>query len=130
MGEMGMKLWQVLYQNADVHLKNILNSSNYNPCCESDNKTLHMGYRIDIMYNDIEASKKASQLIADYESLGYKHCKVLSPVEAVEIDPFLKEFCKNHSKKDNSLQWQDNALALWRPAGCIDTHVFLPKFYA
>ena len=131
MGEMGMKLWQDLYLNADVHLKKILVESNFNPCFEQINekKSLHHGYRIDLILNDDNASKKTSQIIADYQILGYKNCKILTPSETVEIDSFLKDFCINNSKENNESEWQDNVLALWRPAGCIDTHLFLPKFF-
>jgi len=47
-------------------------------------------------------------------------------------DPFLTSFCVNNSVVDEcgERQWKGDAVALWRPGGCIDTQTFLPKFYA
>lgn len=134
MGKMSMDLWQKFYDEADAELKNILIASNYNPCREmsqSGSKLLHEGYRIDIIYNVANAAARAEDMIADYQSLGYQNCTLLSPSEVMEIDPFLKEFCEDHSKKndDGALQWNNDSVALWRPGGCIDTKIFLPKFY-
>ncbi|MBS0656217.1 MAG: hypothetical protein JSR46_10600, partial [Verrucomicrobia bacterium] len=66
-----------------------------------------------------------------YNSLGYNACTILTPQEVVAIDPFLLDFCASHSQINDTgeHQWNDDSVALWRPGGCIDTSVFLPKFY-
>jgi len=53
LGKISMDLWQDLYDHADVELKGILEESNFNPCRDPRNtekKTLHDGYRIDLIY--------------------------------------------------------------------------------
>lgn len=134
LGKMSMDLWQNMYDEADAELKTILRDSNFNPCHESPvegPKALHNGYRIDIIYNIPNAIERAKGMKADYEGLGYKNCAILSPTEVMKIDPFLTDFCKNHATRDakGTLQWNNDSIALWRPGGCIDTKVFLPKFY-
>ncbi len=128
MGKLSMDLWKEIYDTADSDFKEILKSANFNPCCEpsSENKALHDGYRIDIIYNVSNAHERADNMIHDYEALGYKHCAVLSPAEVLAIDPFLRDFCEAHS---NNNVWNNDAIALWRPGGCIDAQVFLPKLY-
>ena len=90
------------------------------------------GYRIDLIYNVPNAVEPAQAMKYDYEGLSYRQCKILSPAQVMAIDPFLSYFCKSHSTVDGAgvAQWHNDSLALWRPGGCIDTHVFLPKFYA
>lgn len=134
LGKMSMGLWQKMYDEADNELKEILKDSNYNPCCEllsGEEKSLHKGYRIDLIYSIADAASRAKEMKADYESLGYKNCAILSPIEVMAIDPFLSDFCHMHSQFDErgNLQWNDDSVALWRPGGCIDTRIFLPKFY-
>jgi hypothetical protein len=133
LGKMSMNLWQHIYDNADSVLKNILEESNFNPCREprKDTGELHDGYRIDLIYNVHNAKARANAMKADYEGLGYSNCKILSPQEVMERDSFLTDFCKNNSVAGESekLEWKDEAVALWRPGGCIDTQTFLPKFY-
>lgn len=132
LGKMSMDMWQKIYDEADSELKNILIASNYNPCRETKGpKILHDGYRIDIIYNIPNAATKAEEMRADYVSLGYDNCAILSPAEVVSIDPYLTGFCKEHSKVDvnGNLQWNNDSVALWRPGGCVDTKIFLPKFY-
>ncbi|MFO2569240.1 FAD dependent oxidoreductase [Legionella quinlivanii DSM 21216] len=134
LGKMSMNLWQYIYDNADSKLKNILEESNFNPCREpkTENGNLHDGYRIDLIYNIPNAKNKANLMRNDYQELGYASCKLLSPKEVMEKDPFLTDFCKTNSiiGEFGELQWKDDAVALWRPGGCIDTQIFLPKFYA
>lgn len=131
---MSMDLWQSMYDNADSELKAILIISNFNPCHEThtkESKILHDGYRIDLIYNITNALNHANNMKADYESIGYKNCAILSPTEVMAIDPFLTDFCKSHAEYDASgtLQWHKNSVALWRPGGCINTNIFLPKFF-
>lgn len=134
LGKWSMNLWQKIYDEADSTLKKILEESNFNPCREpkKDIGELHDGYRIDLIYNVPNAKVKASAMKADYEGLGYSNCKILSPKEVMARDPFLTDFCKNNSVigASGELEWKDDAVALWRPGGCIDTQTFLPKFYA
>ena len=134
LGKMSMNLWQEFYDNADAELKQILEESNFNPCREptdANNKKLHDGYRIDLIYGVDNAAKKAEAMRADYIDLQYQHCKLLSPDEVMTIDPYLHDFVMKNTEADSSgkLQWKNDAAALWRPGGCIDTKVFLPKFY-
>lgn len=135
LGKKSMELWQALYDNGDEELKQILKESNFNPCREPslENKALHDGYRIDLIYNVPDAQKKAEGMLADYTQLGYKYCAVLSPSEVAKLDPYLADFCEANSEKngwDEERQWKNNAVAIWRPGGCIDTQTFLPKFHA
>jgi hypothetical protein len=135
LGKKSMDLWQKMYDDGDEELKGILEVSNFNPCREPKNhsqKLLHDGYRIDLIYGIPHAQAKALNMKADYEKLGYKNCAVLSPEEVVAIDPYLADFCHEHSDVSSSASrvWKDDSIALWRPGGCIDTRIFLPKFYA
>lgn len=134
LGKMSMDLWRNIYDKADLKLKEILAASNFNPCREASSenvKVLHDGYRVDLIYDVPNAAVRAQGMKADYESLGYQHCSILSPAEVMTIDPFLADFCKNHAAIDEAgvLQWHNDSVALWRPGGCIDTKIFLPKFY-
>ncbi len=129
LGKMSMDMWQDIYNNADAEFKGILDSSNFNACREplqSGSKVLRDGYRIDLIYNVPNAQQRAEGMISDYNALGYKHCTILTPAEVIAIDPFLKDFCEKHSV-DNV--WNNDTVALWRPGGCIDAQVFLPKLY-
>jgi hypothetical protein len=135
LGKMSMDLWQTFYDNADDELKAILIDANFNPCREpldKDNRRLHDGYRIDLIYKRAKARAIAQGMQADYEKLGYTNCKILTPAEVQALDPFLTNFCDSHSEPDaqGEMQWQDDAVALWRPGGCLDTYIFVPKFYA
>ena len=134
LGKMSMNLWQGIYDNADAELKKILEESSFNPCREprSEHSVLHDGYRIDLIYDVPAAINKANSMKNDYESLGYTHCKILSPAEVEELDPFLTDFCESHSERSVSgeRQWKTDTVALYRPGGCLETEVFLPKFYA
>jgi len=128
LGKLSMDLWQKFYDDADDELKDILQRSNFNPCREPSNteeKVLHDGYRIDLIHNIPGAHEKAQGMINDYDKLGYKHCAVLSPAQAVKIDPALKEFCDNNSENN---EWKTGTTALWRPGGCINAQTFLPLF--
>lgn len=134
LGKLSMQLWQNMYDTADNELKQILKESNFNPCREltnSGNKVLHDGYRIDLIYNVSNAKNRALGMKKDYESLGYNNCKVLTPNEVEELDPFLTDFCETNSKMTASgkREWNNDAVALFRPGGCIDAKIFLPKFY-
>lgn len=128
-GKRSMELWQSIYDNGDTELQEILKESNFNPCREpkSTERTVHDGYKIYLIYNTPGARELVNGRMEFYKSLGYNHCAVLSPKEVQELDPSLAEFCKSNSKLDGS--WNDNTVAAWRPGGCIDTQVFLPKFY-
>lgn len=134
LGKMSMDLWQSIYDNADAELKKILEESNFNPCREPKNvgpRALHDGYRIDIIYNVPNAKDQAEGMKRDYEGLGYSNCKILSPAEVKAMDPSLADFCDSHSEMSavGERQWKNNSVALYRPGGCLDTGVFLPKFY-
>lgn len=134
LGKMSMDLWQDIYDHADAELKAILVASNFNPCREPQNKgihTLHDGYRVDLIYGVPNAIDKANIMKSDYATLGYKDCRTLSPDEVVSLDPFLGDFCAVHSEQveGGSRVWKNDAIALWRPGGCIDTRVFLPLFH-
>lgn len=134
LGKMSMNLWQDMYDQADEELKSILEESNFNPCREPKSditKSLHDGYRIDLIYGIPNAETRALNMKSDYETLGYKSCKILSPDEVATIDPSLTDFCNDHSEFDgvNHRNWKNDTVALWRPGGCIDICVFLPKFY-
>lgn len=135
LGKRSMDLWRQMYDDGDEELKAILEASNFNPCREPRNnskKSLHDGYRIDLIYGIPNAQAKALNMKADYEKLGYKNCAILSPSEVVAIDPYLTDFCNQHSDLNTNKErvWRNGSVALWRPGGCIDTRAFLPKFYA
>jgi hypothetical protein len=87
---------------------------------------LHDGYRIDLIYNVPNAGERAENMKRDYIALGYNQCTILSPDAVMTIDPFLTDFCLKNSTNN---VWNNDAVALWRPGGCIDTQTFLPKFY-
>jgi len=133
LGKRSMELWQAIYDSADDELKHILLEANFNPCREidADQQELHQGYRIDLIYDIADASKKAAGMQADYQKLGFANCKPLSPDEVMTLDPYLADFCRVNSHLDDNgkLIWNNSAHALWRPGGCIDTNVLLPKFY-
>lgn len=134
LGKMSMDLWQDIYDHADSELKDILIASNFNPCRERKDKekrSLHDGYRIDLIYGVPNAMDKANGMKSDYEGLGYSDCRILSPDEVISLDPFLASFCDAHSESgvNESRVWKNDAIALWRPGGCIDTQVFLPLFH-
>lgn len=133
LGKRSMELWQQMYDEADPDLQQIMRDSNFNPCREphSDKSILHDGYRIDLIYNVPNAKKRAEGMQADYEGIGYKSCKILTPDEVEAMDPALAEFCAaNSTQLSGARVWKNDATALFRPGGCIDTAVFLPKFYA
>jgi hypothetical protein len=135
LGKISMDLWQKIYDGADTALKQILEESNFQPCREPKDTTrvLHDGYRIDLIYNIPNAADKAKDMKEDYVSLGYTKCKILSPTEVIELDPFLKDFCNSHTEISPSgieKVWKNDTVALFRPGGCLDAEVFLPKFYA
>ncbi|OJU81660.1 MAG: hypothetical protein BGO10_08655 [Chlamydia sp. 32-24] len=135
LGKMSMDLWEQMYNEGDQELKKILNESNFHPCHEKKEggkKALRDGYRIDLIYGIPNAKKRALNMKADYEKLGYKHCAILTPSEVIAIDPSLTTFCNAHSFIDFKMEriWKGDCVALWRPGGCIDTNTFLPKFYA
>lgn len=134
LGRKSMELWQQLYDEGDDELKTILIESNFNPCREpvmGDKKILRDGYRVDLIYGIPNALQHVSKMKADYEKLGYAYCAVLSPDDVVAIDPFLADFCRDYSELGpNQVRiWKSDCAALWRPGGCIDTTLFLPKFY-
>lgn len=133
LGKLSMNLWQHIYDHADPILKSILEESNFNPCREPRTKgnELHDGYRIDLIYNFPNAKDKANAMKAAYESLEYKNCKILSPEEVMARDPYLTHFCENNSILNDlgERQWKEDAIAIWRPGGCIDTQALLPKLY-
>jgi len=55
----------------------------------------------------------------------------LSPKEVMERDPSLSDFCRLNSENNSrELVWKNDAVALWRPGGCLDAQTFLPKFAA
>lgn len=133
MGKMSMNLWQKFYDEADSELQKILVESNLNLCKDpsSTSRVLRDGYRIDLIYNVANAYDRAAGMKQTYEELGADHCAILTPAEVIALDPFLTDFCKQNSTLDASgaLQWNNDAVALWRPGGCIDASTFLPKFY-
>ncbi len=135
LGKKSMELWQEMYDEADAELKEILKTSNFNPCHEPENpsqKALHDGYRIDLIYGIQNAQNRAMNMKADYEKLEYQNCVLLSPDEVITIDPYLTDFCIDHSDLDTNMKriWHNDCTALFRPGGCIDIRSFLPKFYS
>jgi hypothetical protein len=135
LGKMSMDMWQDLYAQADEELKGIFNDSNYNPCNEPKNRDvpiLRDGYRIDLIYDVPEAERRAKEMQITYQQLGYEQCRVLSPKDVMALDPSLTDFCHEHTilGDDQELHWNGACSALWRPGGCIDTRIFLPKFYS
>jgi len=129
LGKLGMELWQQVYDKGDAKLQAILEEANFNPCREpriKGNNILHDGYRIDLIYQVAEAVLKAQTMRDSYVELGYPSCRLLSPAEVVAIDPSLADFCKDHS---NDGHWHHDSVALWRPGGCVDAKVLLPKLY-
>ncbi len=134
LGKMSMDLWQKAYDEADDEFKEILQAANYNPCREISPEyaaSLHQGYRIDLIYNIENAQDRASDMIADYQKLGYAQCRLLSPAEVMAIDPFLADFCKEHAmyNQDGTLIWRTDSVAIWRPGGCIYAKELLPRLY-
>lgn len=134
LGKFSMDLWQKIYDDGDPELRRILEDSNFNPCREmpvNGKRVLHDGYRIDLIYDIPDAAKKAEDMKASYTGLGYQGCQLLTPAEVMKIDPSLKHFCKSNSYYDAAGErvWRNNAIALWRPGGCLDTQIFLPKFF-
>ncbi len=131
LGKASMLLWKQLYDTADDELKAILMQSNFNPCCEPDDDSkefLHKGYRVDLIYSVPNAKEKASNMLEAYQKLGYKNCKILSPEDVAARDPSLCQFCGLHSTGElGKRQWNEDSIALWRPGGCLDTQIFLPK---
>lgn len=127
LGKKSMDMWDTLYNTGDDEFKSLMEEANYNPCKETEELNLHNGYRIDLIYNVENAANKAVDMVKSYHDLGYQQCTVLSPQQVSERDPFLANFCESNS--ENS-QWKNNAVALWRPGGCIDAAIFLPKLYA
>lgn len=135
LGKKSMDLWQQMYDEGDQELKSILEAANFHPCHEPKNgskNVLHDGYRVDIIYGFDNPEARALGMKADYEKLGYQFCAILTPDEVIAIDPFLADFCYEHSVVDanNTRVWQKDSIALWRPGGCIDARIFFPKFYS
>jgi len=133
-GKMSMDLWQGIYDNADAEFKAILVASNFNPCREPRTKgisQLRDGYRVDPICNMSNALEHAHNMKRDYENIGYKNCKILSPAEVMALDPYLTDFCKSHTVADKAgvLTWRSDSVALWRPGGCLDAQVLLPRLY-
>lgn len=120
LGKISMELWQEIYQSADKELKQVFIDANFHPCHEPD------GYRIDLIYDVPNPKAKAEAMCQVYANLGYKKCQILSPDQVKKLDPFLTYFCDEHSK--NNI-WHDSAIALYRPGGCLNTEIFLPRFY-
>ncbi len=134
LGKAGMLLWKQLYASADDELKAILKESNFNPCSEFESGAkpeLHKGYRVDLIYDVPNAKDRALSMRDSYQKLGYINCKILSPDEVVACDPSLRQFCDSHSiGEPGKREWKQDAVALWRPGGCLDTQTFLPKLEA
>ncbi|MBP6870286.1 hypothetical protein KBC04_05360 [Candidatus Babeliales bacterium] len=134
LGKMSMDMWQQLYINADDELQAIFKASNFNPCYESQfggDRNLHQGYRIDLIFNIADAAVRAEGMKADYTKLGYEQCAILTPAQVTVLDPSLAQFCKDHSTihVDGFAQWNNDSVALWRPGGCLDASVFIPRLY-
>lgn len=131
-GKLSMDFWNQFYEEADPELQQILTESNFNPCREPKQsiRQLHDGYRIDLIYNIENAKIKAEAMAKDYQRLGYQYCALLTPAEVKALDPSLTRFCEMHSEiYEGEEHWKNDAIALWRPGGCIDTQTFLPKFF-
>lgn len=130
MGKMSMDLWVALYKKADPELRAIFKAANFRPCREpmKGEDPLAHGYRIDLLYGVENAVQRATSMAATYAGLGYQHCRLLSPEEVMKKDPTLSDFCETHSTLVNGKrQWKSNSVALLRPGGCINAHVFLSK---
>ncbi|MBN9287975.1 MAG: hypothetical protein BGO43_00515 [Gammaproteobacteria bacterium 39-13] len=133
LGKISMELWQQLFEAADPELKEIFIRANFNPCREpqTTKRMLHDGYRIDLIYDIPNAYQHASRLKRAYDNLGYKNCSILSPEEVCEIDPSLRAFCEQHTTQSTSkAMWNNNAIAIYRPGGSLNTGLFLKEFYA
>ena len=130
LGKKSMHLWDVFYQKADPELKLILQQANYQPCKETSSSQLKQGYRIDLLFNDADVLTKAKGMVSRYQALGYRHAKILSPRDVLLIDPFLKHFVYEHTclSPNRRLSWDNKTVAVWRPGGCINTTIFVPKF--
>lgn len=131
LGKLSMTLWQNLYEQADDAVRSIFHAANFNPCKNTDQNSLHEGYRIDLIYNASDATSKALGMKADYESLGYDQVALLTPAQVIARDASLEQFCKDHAdfNEQGELQWHNDAAALWRPGGCLDASVFIPQIY-
>lgn len=133
-GRAGMMLWKKLYENAAPDLQELMKAANFNPCFEiqeNQNKELHKGYRIDLVFQKPDAKNYAANMVKSYQDLGYAHCKLLTPDEVIDRDPHLRDFCLSNSTLSGGVRtWKPNATALWRPGGCIDTQTFIPQFAA
>lgn len=134
LGKQSMRLWQELYESADSELTAILDEACFNPCREPSNtlaRVLHDGYRIDLLYNKDNPIGRVQGIIKTQAKLGFTHCSLLSPLEVAALDPSLIDFCAQHSLVDayGQVTWTADAAAFWRPGGCLDSAIFLPKFY-
>jgi hypothetical protein len=133
LGKMSMNLWHELYENGDNELREMLRLSNYNPCrnLSDNNRELHKGYRIDLIYNIPNAQERALNMKRDYEAIGYNQCTILTPAQVIALDPYLSDFCHNHAtlNAQGVQEWNTDTVALWRPGGCLDVSVFLPLLY-
>ncbi|MCH9632810.1 MAG: hypothetical protein S4CHLAM6_11530 [Chlamydiae bacterium] len=132
LGKKSMDLWQQFYDEADPELQSILRQARYKPCTEvsSNERALYKGYRIDMIFEDPAAHEKVKAMQEKYQNLGYLSSRPLSPQEVVEMDPQLKNlvYKLSYVNTNNELVWADDAAALWRPGGCLDSYTFLPLF--
>jgi hypothetical protein len=128
LGQKSMESWQNIYDAGDPELRRILEDSNFNPCREpnSQEKILHDGYKINLVYNTPNAENLVNSRTEFYKSLGYVHSTILSAQEVIKLDSSLAGFCKANSESNGP--WKSDAVAVWRPGGCIDP-IFLPKLY-
>lgn len=133
LGKLSMLMWDKLYETADAELRQIFEDANYNPCKEPPVgcEALHQGYRVDPIFDVPQAARRAEGMMTTYQTLGFKQCRLLSPSDVLKRDPALTSFVHENTNCDPEgvLSWKDNAIALWRPGGCIDSGVFMPKFF-
>lgn len=128
-GRRSMELWDEIYNEGDDEFKQIMIEANYNPCrrVRPDESKLHNGYRIDLIFKIKNAEEKAFFMAKNYRKIGFPNARVLTPKEVLKIDPFLKDFVLSNSVDHET--WNDDASALWRPGGCINTATLLPKLH-
>ena len=133
MGELSMTLWNMLYDTGDDDFKQIMKDSHFHPCSEPNQQhdQSQNGYRIDLIQNQPNAEQYLMRQQLHARARGYQYCRLLSPTEALEKDPFLNDFCElnSHLTETGKRVWNADAGAIWVPGGCLATLIFLPKLH-
>ncbi len=133
MGKLSMALWNMLYDTGDDDFKQIMKDSHFYPCSEAHTRQnqAQNGYRIDLVQGRPNATQHLMRQQQYAQARGYQHCRLLSPTEVIEKDPFLNDFCELNSHLNESAKrvWNADAGAIWVPGGCLATSIFLPKLH-